>query len=100
MLLSIQILLDEAHRWGQITCIKFISANGTLSADSLCFGTGCGQFLIYRRTRKSVSTKYYTCQSSKFTFHRPTFLNSLTGVFFRLVTVWRAFHLTPIPNDL
>lgn len=67
-LLSIQILLDQAHRWGQITCIKFISAN-TLGTEWLCFGTGRGQFLIHRRNRKSVSSiELYICQFPEITF--------------------------------
>ena len=49
---SIQTIADRNHRWGQITCLKFISADTT--SDWMCFGTGRGRFLVYRRLRKSV----------------------------------------------
>lgn len=49
---SIQTFADRNRRWGQITCIKFISFDAI--SDWMCFGTGRGRFLVYRRLRKSV----------------------------------------------
>ncbi|KAF8809139.1 hypothetical protein BYT27DRAFT_7095207, partial [Phlegmacium glaucopus] len=50
---SIQTIMDWNCRWGQITCLKFISPNIVL--DWICFGTGRGLFLVYCHLRKSVS---------------------------------------------
>ena len=49
---SIQTIADRNCRWGQITCLKFISAD--MTSDWMCFGTGRGRFLVYRRLRKLV----------------------------------------------
>ena len=47
----IQTIADHNCHWGQITCLQFIVLNSA-STDWLFFGTGRGQFLIYRRSQK------------------------------------------------
>ena len=47
-----QTIADRNCRWGQITCLKFITLDAV--SDWLFFGTGRGRFLVYRRIRKSV----------------------------------------------
>ena len=49
---TIQLITDRNRRWGQITCVKFI--NPDTASDWMCFGTGRGRFLVYRRHKKSV----------------------------------------------
>ena len=50
VLQCIQVLADRNHRWGQITSLKFIL--DTAASDWMCFGTGRGRLLVYRRPRK------------------------------------------------
>ncbi len=43
-----QVIGDQLERWGQVTCVKWLS--GTADSGSvLCFGTGRGLFLVYQR---------------------------------------------------
>ncbi|PPQ97562.1 hypothetical protein CVT26_002347 [Gymnopilus dilepis] len=57
----LQSLADEHRRWGQITCIKFVTIPGTTtSTDWLYFGTGRGFFLTYRSPRKAGFTGYFS----------------------------------------
>ncbi|PPR03094.1 hypothetical protein CVT26_004613 [Gymnopilus dilepis] len=49
----LQTIADENRRWGQVTCLKFITFEGAAApSDWLFFGTGRGFFLGYRRPRK------------------------------------------------
>lgn len=54
-----QTLIDPACQWGQITAVTFVkldsNAIGSNGLEWLCFGTGRGQCLIYRKSRKAVS---------------------------------------------
>ena len=50
-----QILANNSRQWGQITTIKFINRDVHTGMEWLCFGTGRGQFLVYHRSRRSVS---------------------------------------------
>ncbi len=53
---TVQTIIDNDQRWGQITTIKFINRDATHTGmEWICFGTGRGQFLLYHRSRKSVS---------------------------------------------
>ena len=40
-----QVFADEMARWGQITCMKWLS--GVSDREALCFGTGRGLVLVY-----------------------------------------------------
>jgi hypothetical protein len=51
-----QVISDHLGRWGQITCIKWLTDNGT----GICFGTGRGLVLVYQRTKNTVSRYTYT----------------------------------------
>jgi hypothetical protein len=53
---SHQVISDHLGRWGQITCIKWLSDNGT----GICFGTGRGLVLVYQRAKDAVSQYTYT----------------------------------------
>lgn len=45
--------ISDGHRWGQITCLKWLTSEAP--AMTLCFGTGRGRVLIYRYGRTGVS---------------------------------------------
>lgn len=45
-----QVISDHLGRWGQITCIKWLTDNGT----GICFGTGRGLVLVYQRNKDAV----------------------------------------------
>ncbi|PPQ79323.1 hypothetical protein CVT26_001093 [Gymnopilus dilepis] len=50
-----QILLDPARQWGQITAVRFVQLDiNALGSEWLCFGTGRGQFAIYRKLRRAT----------------------------------------------
>jgi WD40 repeat protein len=49
---NLETIRDPNGQWGQVTCAKFIITNPT--TEVLCFGTGRGHFLVYRRPSKSV----------------------------------------------
>ncbi|PPQ70087.1 hypothetical protein CVT26_013421 [Gymnopilus dilepis] len=52
----LQTISDKNGRWGQITVLQFINPAGgpsIVGLEWLCIGTGRGQIIIYRRTRKS-----------------------------------------------
>ena len=53
---SYQVISDHLGRWGQITCIKWLSDNRT----DICFGTGRGLVLVYQQTKDMVSRYTYT----------------------------------------
>ncbi|KDR76662.1 hypothetical protein GALMADRAFT_139563 [Galerina marginata CBS 339.88] len=46
-------LADKARKWGQITCLLWIGLDNHISgSDLLCFGTGRGRMVLYKRQRK------------------------------------------------
>ncbi|PPR02023.1 hypothetical protein CVT26_008717 [Gymnopilus dilepis] len=49
-----QSLMNPQGRWGQITCLKFITFDTPPTADWLCFGTGRGIIAMYRKSRKAA----------------------------------------------
>ncbi|KAF8516552.1 WD40-repeat-containing domain protein [Hysterangium stoloniferum] len=55
-----QTLVNNNQHWGQITTINFINQDATPSGiEWLCFGTGCGQVLVYHHNHKASDfTKY------------------------------------------
>ncbi|KAF8518163.1 WD40-repeat-containing domain protein [Hysterangium stoloniferum] len=58
-----QMLANNNQHWGQITTINFINRDATPSGiEWLCFGTGCGQFLVYRHNRKASDFTEYIHQ--------------------------------------
>ena len=77
-----QVLSDAASNWGQITCILWIPLeNGVTVHGLLCFGTGRGRVVIYRRQRRRVGVTY-TYQSwyaDTWYFYRTSYLKVLTG---------------------
>jgi len=49
-------LADKACKWGQITCLLWIGLDdNSLGGGLLCFGTGRGRMVLYRRQQKRVS---------------------------------------------
>lgn len=50
----LQTLEDRSRRWGQITCLKWLSINPIEGNRALCFGTGRGLLLIYQRLEGKV----------------------------------------------
>jgi WD40 repeat protein len=56
---SHQVISDHLGRWGQITCIKWLSGNSE-NGNVICFGTGRGLVLVYQRTKDTVSQYTYT----------------------------------------
>ena len=48
-----QTLTDQNERWGQITYLQFIEGP---AGELLCFGTGRGSILIFKRNKRSVNT--------------------------------------------
>ncbi|KAF9527061.1 WD40-repeat-containing domain protein [Crepidotus variabilis] len=50
----VQALSDIEKQWGQITVLKFAQMGPDVSTEWLCFGTGFGMFVVYRRARKST----------------------------------------------
>ena len=77
-----QVLSDAASNWGQITCILWIPLeNGVTVHGLLCFGTGRGRVVIYRRQKRRVGVTY-TYQSwyaDTWYFYRTSYLKVLTG---------------------
>ena len=55
---NIQVLYDED--WGLINALDIISLerSGSLK-DVLCFGTGQGKFLMFKRDRQIVSSSFF-----------------------------------------
>ncbi|KAF9470815.1 hypothetical protein BDN70DRAFT_901824, partial [Pholiota conissans] len=47
---SYYTIKDSLERWGQITCIKWLSRTSD-DCDRLCFGTGRGLVLLYREKK-------------------------------------------------
>ncbi|KDR79751.1 hypothetical protein GALMADRAFT_136362 [Galerina marginata CBS 339.88] len=47
----LHILEDPGKRWGQITCLAWLSNLGTDDLKPIAFGTGRGLIVIYRRSR-------------------------------------------------
>ncbi|KAF8873902.1 hypothetical protein CPB84DRAFT_1753121 [Gymnopilus junonius] len=56
---------DENQRWGQVTCLKFVNFEVSASTEWLCFGTGRGIFMVYRRPRKAGFIEH--CSKRMFT---------------------------------
>lgn len=52
---SRQVIRDHGGRWGQITCVAWLAGENGDASLSLCFGTGRGRILIYRRSKTGVS---------------------------------------------
>ena len=48
-----QVIGNETARWGQITCVKWLSGISD-NREALCFGTGRGLVLIYHYFKKVV----------------------------------------------
>jgi hypothetical protein len=49
-----QVIQDHGGRWGQITCMLWIASENGHPSAMLCFGTGRGRILIYRRLKTGV----------------------------------------------
>jgi hypothetical protein len=49
-----QVIQDRSTRWGQITCLKWTGSELADQNKTICFGTGRGMVLIYRRLRSGV----------------------------------------------
>ena len=49
----LQTLQDKSERWGQVTCLKWLSTTSP-EGSILCFGTGRGIVLIYQGGRDLV----------------------------------------------
>jgi hypothetical protein len=47
----LQILEDPGRRWGQITCLTWLTNWGNDDLKPIAFGTGRGLVVIYRRSR-------------------------------------------------
>jgi WD40 repeat protein len=53
----LQVLEDHGKRWGQITCLSWLSGhNDTSLLNAIAFGTSRGLIVIYRRLRMEVSS--------------------------------------------
>jgi WD40 repeat protein len=50
----LQIICDSGERWGQITCVKWLSAGAGVACETLCIGTGRGLILLYRQSKNGV----------------------------------------------
>ena len=48
-----QVLSDQLERWGQVTCVRWLSGNSD-SGNVLTFATGRGLVLIYQCSKDSV----------------------------------------------
>ena len=59
-----QTLTDQNGRWGQITCLQFIEGP---TGEVLCFGTGRGSIVMFKRSKRSVSirTQWYNMGLNK-----------------------------------
>jgi len=51
---TMQIFEDPQNRWGQITSM-LVSETAIAGGTMLCCGTGRGQALIFKRSKKKVS---------------------------------------------
>lgn len=49
-----QTLTDQNGRWAQITCLQFIEGP---TGEVLCFGTGRGSIVMFKRSKRSVSIR-------------------------------------------
>ena len=50
----LQTIQDKFDRWGQVTCLKWLSINSP-EGKTICFGTGRGLILVYQGGRDLVS---------------------------------------------
>ena len=50
----LQTLQDKSERWGQVTCLKWLSISSP-EGSVICFGTGRGLVLVYQGGRDFVS---------------------------------------------
>jgi WD40 repeat protein len=64
---QLQALEDKSSRWGQITCIKWLSA--AAEGNVVCFGTGRGLILVYQGGKGLVSTPLLLSIIGKDSYH-------------------------------
>ena len=58
-----QVICDQLERWGQITCIKWLSPTSD-NGSVLCFGTGRGLILVYQTVAVSkVLLQFQSCNT-------------------------------------
>ena len=49
------VIQDRLQRWGQVTCLKWISAGSSENGELICFGTGRGLVILYQWSKDLVS---------------------------------------------
>ena len=54
-LVNLQVIRDPDENWGQITCLNWLPCGAEQEGNVLCFGTGRGHIIIFRRSGNSVS---------------------------------------------
>ncbi|KAF5318602.1 hypothetical protein D9619_010826 [Psilocybe cf. subviscida] len=64
---NIAVLSDRLERWGQITSVKWLEG---VAQHTLCFGTGRGFILFYKKVKDSDSFRELTCRAV-FPFNNP-----------------------------
>ena len=52
---ELQLIQDRLGRWGQITCVKWLTRASSDDGNVVCFGTGRGLILVYQCPKDSVS---------------------------------------------
>lgn len=55
-LVCLQVIRDPAQKWGQITCVNWLSGGKERDGNALCLGTGRGFIVVFRRTGNVVTT--------------------------------------------
>ena len=56
----LQTIRDSGEKWGQITCVKWLSAG--VAGETLCIGTGRGLILLYRESKDGVCVAFLSPQ--------------------------------------
>jgi hypothetical protein len=51
---NITVLSDCLERWGHVTCMKWLEGVTQSKGYTLCFGTGCGLLVVYKKAKDSV----------------------------------------------
>lgn len=97
----LQTVKDSTRLWGQITALEFVNLEKCgFSKDSLCFGTGHGQFLIYQRNRRDVRycppLLFTPARCSNMVGYRRVTTKFSASVCLSLETALKAFNLTHI----
>lgn len=58
-LVNLQVIRDPDENWGQITCLNWLPGGAEQEGNALCFGTGRGHVIIFRRNGNLVSHGLY-----------------------------------------